>query len=213
MDLQKTCLAAVLLHDNERKRGFARAWYAKNRLRVAVETRARYHSDPVFRERMLRNNRAYNRRSDPLKRRVRDAAHRVRNLDKIRAYYRAAFKKRYTTDAVFNLVFKLRRRIHQSLRRGYVGIAKADKTINLLGCSYAELRLHIENKFTAGMTWDGVFNGKIHLDHIRPLDSFDMRDPRQQAIAFHWTNLQPLWRRDNIRKGTKLMRQSEFSLA
>lgn len=90
-----------------------------------------------------------------------------------------------------------------SLRGGYEGARKADVTINLLGCSFGELKRHIERQFTKGMTWDQCFNGEIHLDHILPCSSFDLTDPDQQRACFHFTNLRPLWAKDNIRKSAK----------
>ena len=39
------------------------------------------------------------------------------------------------------------------------------------------------------------------MDHIKPLCAFDLTEPEQQALAFHYTNLQPLWASDNMRKG------------
>ena len=45
--------------------------------------------------------------------------------------------------------------------------------------------------------------GEWHVDHIKPCASFDLTDPKQQEICFHYTNLQPLWAIDNIKKGSK----------
>jgi hypothetical protein len=42
-----------------------------------------------------------------------------------------------------------------------------------------------------------------HIDHIVPCESFDLTDPAQQGQCFHFSNLQPLWARENLRKGTK----------
>lgn len=60
---------------------------------------------------------------------------------------------------------------------------------------------HLEAKFSEGMTWQNY--GTWHIDHIRPLASFDLTDPAQVRLACHFTNLQPLWGADNIRKGDK----------
>ena len=39
-----------------------------------------------------------------------------------------------------------------------------------------------------------------HIDHIIPCDWFDMNKPEEQAICFHWSNLQPLWADENLEK-------------
>ena len=61
---------------------------------------------------------------------------------------------------------------------------------------------YFENKFSDGMSWDKV--GKyIHIDHIRPCSSFDLKNAEEQKKCFHYTNLQPLWATDNLKKGSK----------
>lgn len=106
--------------------------------------------------------------------------------------------ERYHTDEQFNISIKLRRRIHMAIRNQYT--EKAVGTIELLGCSFADVKKHIESKFTEGMTWEKLFTGEIHIDHIRPCASFDLTDADQQKECFHYTNLQPLWARDNLSK-------------
>jgi len=78
---------------------------------------------------------------------------------------------------------------------------KTGKTLELTGCSKEELITHLQSKFTEGMTWDNY--GEWHIDHILPCVSFNLEDPEEQKKCFHWTNLQPLWAIDNIRKGAK----------
>jgi hypothetical protein len=51
------------------------------------------------------------------------------------------------------------------------------------------------------MTWDNY--GEWHVDHIQPCASFDLSDPKQLAECFNWSNLQPLWAKENISKGAK----------
>lgn len=72
--------------------------------------------------------------------------------------------------------------------------------MKLVGCTPNELKQHIESLFQRGMTWE---NRELwHVDHIRPLASFDLSNPEQQHQAMHWTNLQPLWSADNVKKGS-----------
>lgn len=79
---------------------------------------------------------------------------------------------------------------------------KKGKTMELTGCSKQELLDYLESKFSEGMTWENY--GKWHIDHIRPCVSFNLEDSEEQKKCFHWTNLQPLWAVDNIRKGGKV---------
>ena len=75
----------------------------------------------------------------------------------------------------------------------------------LLGCTASELVKYLESKFLPGMSWE---NRKLwHMDHIRPLASFDLSDVEQQHVAFHYTNVQPLWAIDNFRKGARVRDQ------
>ena len=106
-------------------------------------------------------------------------------------------KKRRKTDSLYVLVRRERVRVYDALK----GIRKYAKTETLLGCSYAFFREYIEGKFVEQMRWDNM--GEWHIDHIRPLASFDLNDIEQQKQAFHYTNQQPLWAIDNLRKGAK----------
>ena len=70
---------------------------------------------------------------------------------------------------------------------------------------------YLESKFQPGMTWknygnpNGDHTNCWHIDHIIPCASFDLSDPEQQVKCFHYTNLQPLWAKDNIRKKDKIL--------
>lgn len=89
------------------------------------------------------------------------------------------------------------------------GRAKSKKTEEYLGCTVEELICHLESKFQDGMNWENYGNPNgdhtegWHVDHIRPCASFDLSDPIEQRECFHYTNLQPLWGKDNLSKGDK----------
>ena len=91
-----------------------------------------------------------------------------------------------------------RGRIRDALR----GIAKTASTEQLIGCSFEELKSHLESKFQEGMTWDNY--GDWQIDHIKPCASFDLTDSNQQKICFHYSNLQPLWKKENQSKGGRI---------
>lgn len=110
-------------------------------------------------------------------------------------------KKRYLRDKINRpyILFKnnLRIRIYSALK----GKCKSKSTMKLIGCSIENLQKHLELKFQDGMSWANY--GKWHVDHIKPCASFDLSNQKQQEECFHYTNLQPLWARDNIIKGAK----------
>lgn len=97
------------------------------------------------------------------------------------------------------IIHNIRSRLWQALK----GINKSVCSMDLIGCSSVELKNHLESKFQSGMTWDNYGKSGWHIDHIRPLSSFDFKDPKQLGEACHYTNLQPLWAKDNIAKGDK----------
>ena len=113
-------------------------------------------------------------------------------------------KKRYKTDINFRLGQRLRIRINHALKA--VNADKHLKCIESLGCTIQEFKLYLESKFEPGMTWDNYGNPNgdhtncWHIDHIKPCIEFDLSDINQQKQCFHYTNLQPLWGKDNLRK-------------
>jgi len=110
---------------------------------------------------------------------------------------------RRETDMSFAIGICLRTRMAQALRK-YQRAQRESVTTSMrrfLGCTMGELVKYLECRFLPGMSWE---NRKLwHIDHIRPLASFDLTDIEQQHLAFHYTNLQPLWAGDNIRKGAR----------
>jgi hypothetical protein len=73
----------------------------------------------------------------------------------------------------------------------------------LIGCSKPDLIAHIEALFLTGMSWENHGKAGWEIDHIRQCNAFDLTDPDQLAACFHYTNLRPLWRLDNLRRPRK----------
>ena len=119
-----------------------------------------------------------------------------KNKDAIREYNRQYTAKRYNLDPIFKLKLNQRSRLKAILKS-----SKAVKTHELLGCSFQELKSHIESLFVDGMNWENM--GEWHIDHIMPLAAFDLTKEENQKIAFNYKNLQPLWAIDNLKKGAK----------
>jgi hypothetical protein len=107
-------------------------------------------------------------------------------------------RKRRQTDINFKILDNLRRRLSKALK----GKINSIKTLGFLDCSIEQLKVHLESQFTKGMSWDN--HGDWHIDHRKPCASFDLSKPEEQLQCFHYTNLQPLWAIDNLKKGCKL---------
>ena len=112
------------------------------------------------------------------------------------AAYRRQLKDR---DPNFKVACALRTRISSLIRKA--GVRKDARSTELLGCSINDFRLYLESLFQSGMTWDNY--GKWHIDHKIPCSRFDLKKIEEQKKCFHYTNQQPLWAIDNLRKSTK----------
>lgn len=100
-----------------------------------------------------------------------------------------------------DIQYKLRKSVRHRLYLARKNNQKAGSAVRDLGCTILELKIYIESKFQPGMSWDNWCNNGWHIDHIIPLDSLDLTDREQLLKACHYTNLQPLWAKDNISKG------------
>ena len=113
------------------------------------------------------------------------------------AYYHRRIKK----DPAFKLAIDMRNRLRSFLRTR--GINKNNKTMELVGCSKKFLKEYLEKQFKPGMNWSNHSLRGWHVDHIRPLSKFDCSDPEELKKACHYSNLQPLWAKENLKKFNK----------
>lgn len=103
------------------------------------------------------------------------------------------------SDINFVTKKRLRGRIYVALKRG----VKSLGTMELLGCTIDDFKNYFQSLFTEGMSWDKYMEGGIHIDHIIPCVKFDLTKEEEQKKCFHYTNLQPLWAIENLKKGAK----------
>jgi hypothetical protein len=121
--------------------------------------------------------------------------------------YRKLNRRRYTenekirsqSDPIFRLKKNLRNRVREYFK--IIGEPKNNETFLLIGKTPEELRIYLDSLFTDGMSWDNY--GKWHVDHIIPLNSATNENDLLKLI--HYTNLQPLWAEDNLKKGSKII--------
>ena len=128
-----------------------------------------------------------------------DKKYSANNREKLNAHA----NKKYRTNIQHKLKVTLRNRIGKALKRK--NSTKAFKTVELLGCSLDDFKTYLENKFQDGMSWDNHTTFGWHIDHIIPLDAFDLTKAEEQLKACHYTNLQPLWWKENLQKNNRIL--------
>jgi len=124
------------------------------------------------------------------------------NRDKVMSRIKNYVNKRKKVDPIFALSINIRNRIRAVLKYKNIGNL-SKKTEEIIGCGPADFKKHIESKFTDGMSWDNHGNTGWHLDHIIPLSS--AKTIEEVIKLNHYTNLQPLWATDNLKKGKKII--------
>lgn len=120
--------------------------------------------------------------------------------EKRRKYKTAYINKKKINDPEYKLRRKLRERVRNLFRKD----RNQGSAVRNLGCTILELKNHLESQFKPGMNWHNHGQFGWHIDHIKPLSKFDLNNEEQFLKAVHYTNLQPLWWRDNIIKSNKI---------
>ena len=120
------------------------------------------------------------------------------HAEEIKQYGKQYTKDRKKTDVNFKLACNLRVRLNIAIRNNQ----KLGSAVKDLGCDIPFFKEYIEIQFKPGMTWNNY--GQWHLDHIKPLASFDLTDMEQFLEACHYSNIQPLWAAENLSKGAKI---------
>lgn len=126
---------------------------------------------------------------------------RNKNREKLRRYQKGYMRKKRLSDPLY----VLRNRFNAYVRKTLKHTICAGKWVDRFGYTLDELRIHLQANFTAGMSWDKFFKGNIHIDHIKPISSFDFSKDPDATLKKCWAlpNLQPLWAMDNFKKGNK----------
>ena len=186
-----------------REKEYDKEWYQKHR----KEKLQKMHKIYLEHSEELREKRKYYYYKDPQK--VIDQAHQWQkdNREKYNAWARnwakthrkkinkyVATKKK--TDIQYKIKNDLRKRTSIALKRNY----QTGSGIKYLGCSIPFFTKYLEKKFTNKMNWNNHTLHGWHIDHIIELNKFDLTKEEDRKKAFHYTNLQPLWAYDNLRK-------------
>lgn len=138
--------------------------------------------------------------------------YRENNRQKIRDYYKVyrlkpSFKenrRNYENNKrKISNIYKIKTNLRKRIGSFFKGKGKSKSTEKLLGCSYKNLIIYLENKFTEGMSWENYGLYGWHIDHITPLSSAKNENDLEKLC--HYSNLQPLWAKDNLSKGDKII--------
>ena len=125
--------------------------------------------------------------------------YKIKNSEEIKKTRNKYQKKRLSEDFVYSFKFKINSSIRKSFKKR--NCIKSKRTEEILGCTITEFIDYISSKFTEGMTLEN--HGKWHFDHIIPISS---AKTEEDVIRLnHYTNLQPLWAEDNMKKGSKIL--------
>lgn len=154
-------------------------YYAKNKEQILRRSREAYSNDP---QKYLAKNKKWA----------------TKNKKKTNEYRRQWQKNKWHNDINYKIKSLLRGRLYKAVNNEY----KYSTVTDYLGCTIDELKIYLAAKFTEGMTWEN--HGDWHIDHIKPCSSFDLTNLDEQKKCFHYTNLQPLWAEDNLRKSSRL---------
>lgn len=121
-----------------------------------------------------------------------------KNKDILREKNKIYHKNRMKSDLVYRVKIMSRNIIRKSLSKG--GYTKRSRTYEILGCSYEEFKIHIENLFQSGMNWDNRHLWDI--DHIVPISLAESEE--EMVILNYYSNLRPLWKSENKYKSDKV---------
>lgn len=188
----KNCKNGWRLNNREHVLEYKKNYHKKNKDKLNEHTKNWRQSNPNYhknykegnKERLVKSNKNY----------------REKNLEKILKYSIEYNKKKRHSDPFYNLTCNIRSRITTFLK--LKNISKNNKTFEIVGCTQEFLKEHIEKQFTKGMCWD-LMGKHIHIDHIIPLSSAKTEEEVYKLC--HYTNLQPLWAEDNLKKSNKIL--------
>ena len=176
------------IENKEKMSQDSKEYYIENKEEISKQQKTRYQENG---ERIREERKQYCKKN---KDRIKQYAH----IDKPNRNRKR--RQKYKTDIKYKIEIILRSRLTKAL----IDKIKKETTFTLLGCSIEYLKSHIEKRFKPGMSWANYNHNTWHLDHILPCASFDLSDINQQRQCFHYSNLQPLWAKENMIKRDKI---------
>jgi hypothetical protein len=170
-------------------RASAAAWVKANPERHKVSMAANYEANREARIASSAANKAARRAADPDGFKVKEAAYRRK---------RRQHPKHFVNDKMAN-------RIWVALKRQR-GKPKNGSWLQYVDYTLDDLVERLMSTMPAGYCWDDFMSGRLHIDHERPVASFEFTCETDPGFQECWalTNLQLLPAAENIAKGDKL---------
>lgn len=177
-------------------------WYLNNRENILKEKKRLYY-DEIDKYRAAQRKRSQSPNYEKV-RKERLKKHLSIDPDFLNKYYRN-YKKRKKDNNDLNWILASlnRSRLSNALVSQQAFKNKKYSSFKYLGCTAFKLRQHLESQFKPGMNWKNRGKNGWHIDHIKPISAFDLTKPGELEKCFHYTNLQPLWAKENLKKSNK----------
>jgi hypothetical protein len=179
--------------NKDRVKTMKKAWCEANKDKIKIWKKAYYEANKEKVKLRKQIWRSINKEQE----KTRNKIYYNNNRDKINEKRKQYYTNKKNINARLSRL--LRSRLNCALKRN----PKSSSAVKDLGCSIDELKVYLESKFKPGMSWENHGFYGWHIDHIKPLSSFDLTNKEQLLQAVHYTNLQPLWAKDNLSKANK----------
>jgi hypothetical protein len=197
-------------------------WRDKNRVRYRTQQNAwrerNRDKNRAYQSEWQRKNRILNGGKIRQDRRERYAKNPSKELERSKKYARehrqkcsAYSLKWWNRVKGSRLDLRIRSALQKRIWHALKGNVKSAGTVKLLGCSIENFLIYLESRFDSGMTW-GNYGSKWHVDHIVPCALFDLTRTDHQRTCFHFSNLRPMWAKENISRGIKGHHQIKLTL-
>jgi hypothetical protein len=180
-------------NNKEKRKETIKKFYVNNKEKELLRFKKYREENPEKRKETQKKS--YHNNKEKHKEKLKE--YRIVNRERRTKYQR----DKINNDIQYKLSANVRNRIITFLKKE--DITKTNKTFDIVGCTPQFLKEHLESQFKDGMSWDNYGFYGWHIDHIIPLSS--AKTEEELYGLCHYTNLQPLWAKDNLSKGSKVL--------
>jgi len=193
-DSKKEKIRKALYYKKNRDRVLSRCkkWQSENKEKIVDYNKKRYLSKKSH---ILKSCKKYR---DENKEVIRQKYMEKYGSIEYKIHHKKYVNNKYHTDPIYKIIALHRTRLWHSLK-SQCAKKLVDHSTQLFGCNVKELKCHLEKQFKPEWNW-GNHGLMWHIDHIKPLSKFNLKEKDEQQKAFHYTNLQPMLKQDNLRK-------------